>query len=161
MVLMKAKDIEKLFIAIVGTEAAGLIGAFYTMPAISGWYAHIVKPAFMPPPWVFGPVWTTLYLLMGISLFLIWRPGYRHKKVRHAIWIYLLQLVLNVLWTIIFFAWFNPTAALAEIVLLWGMIIATMVVFWHHSRSAVWLLVPYLAWVTFAMFLNYQIVLLN
>lgn len=158
---MHAKDRTKLLVSIAVCEGVGIIGGLYTSPAITTWYATLTKPLLNPPGWVFGPVWTLLYLLMGISLFLLLKIGYFKKKIRHAVWVFMIQLGLNLLWSIIFFGWHNPAAALAEIVLLWGMILATIIVFWRISRPAALLLLPYILWVTFAAYLNYQILVLN
>ncbi len=158
---MHVKDRTKLLASIAVCEGVGIIGGLYTSPAITTWYATLTKPLLNPPGWVFGPVWTLLYLLMGVSLFLLLRIGYFKKKIRHAVWVFMIQLGLNLLWSIIFFGWHNPAAALAELVLLWGMILTTIIVFWRISRTAAILLLPYILWVTFAGYLNYQILVLN
>ena len=158
----------KLIIAIVVSELAGIIGSVFTTPSIAGWYTGIVKPALNPPAWIFGPVWTVLYALMGISLFLIWkdysliRANKRIVRIwRWAIFFFFVQLVLNTLWSIIFFGLHSPGGALVEIVFLWLAILATIIVFAKISKPAAWLLVPYILWVSFAMYLNYAIWVLN
>jgi translocator protein len=166
---MKINNIFKLIIAIAVSEGAGLIGAFFTAPAIeSGWYATLVKPALNPPAWVFGPVWTTLFALMGVSLFLVWKQHpYKLENVRMLqIWkigiaAFFVQLVLNTLWSIIFFGLHSPGGALIEIVFLWLAILATIIAFAKISKPASWLLLPYILWVSFAMHLNYVIWALN
>lgn len=145
----------KLLIAIVICEGAGLIGSFFTIASVNTWYITLNKPFFNPPSWVFGPVWTILYLLMGISLYLVWG----NKKISLK-WFWI-QLILNSLWSIIFFGLKNPTFAFFGIVLLWLAIAMTIKSFWKHNKTASWLLVPYLLWVTFASVLNLSIVLLN
>ena len=155
------KDIWKLVVAIVVSEATGVIGSVFTAPAIKGWYATLVRPELSPPNWVFAPVWTTLFALMGIAAFLIWRKGLSRREVRVALAIFLGQLVLNTLWSVIFFGLQNPGAALVEIVVLWFAILATMIAFYKVSRPAVWLLLPYILWVSFAVYLNYAIWVLN
>lgn len=151
----------KLFFAIVISEAAGIIGSLFTASAIPGWYAGLVKPEFNPPNWVFGPVWTTLYALMGIAAFLVWKRGSERREVKTALAIFVGQLALNTLWSIIFFGLNNPGAAFIEIILLWIAIAITIAVFAKISRAAAWLLVPYLLWVSFAGYLNYAIWALN
>lgn len=151
----------KFIIAIVVSELAGIIGSFFTTPAINGWYSTLVKPALNPPSWVFGPVWTTLFALMGIAAFLIWKKGLEQKRVKIALGIFLGQLVLNTLWSIIFFGLKSPGAAFIEITFLWLAILATIIAFAKLSKPAAWLLAPYILWVSFAAYLNYSIWMLN
>lgn len=151
----------KLIVALAISQLAGIIGAIFTTPAIDGWYAGIVKPALNPPSWIFGPVWTTLFVLMGIAAFLVWRKGLERRDVKIALGIFLGQLVLNTLWSIIFFGMQSPGAAFIEIIFLWLAILATIVTFAKISRPAAWLLVPYILWVSFASYLNYAIWMLN
>ncbi|MDZ4243482.1 MAG: TspO/MBR family protein [Candidatus Doudnabacteria bacterium] len=146
--------------------SAGAIGSVFTAPSIAGWYAGLVRPALNPPAWVFGPVWTTLFALMGVSAWLIWkrldsRLRGNDKRIKIALGIFLGQLVLNTLWSIIFFGLNSPGGALIEIVFLWLAILATIVAFYKISKPAAWLLVPYILWVSFAMYLNYAIWTLN
>jgi translocator protein len=142
-------------------EAVGVVGALVTRPAIPVWYAALRKPALAPPNWVFGPVWTALFVAMGIAAFLVWRAGWRAPAVRQALWLFGLQLGLNALWSILFFGQRAPGAALVDIVALWLAIAATIAAFARVSRSAAWLLVPYLLWVSFAVYLNAMIWWLN
>ena len=158
---MKLNNFLKLVIAIAVSEAAGVIGSVFTISAIPNWYAGLVKPALNPPNWVFGPVWTTLYALMGIAAFLVWRNGCERKDVRVALGVFGIQLFLNAIWSIIFFGLQSPGGALVEIVFLWLAIVWTIVVFYKISRPAAWLLVPYILWVSFASYLNYSIWVLN
>lgn len=163
---MKINNTFKLIIAIVVSELAGIIGSVFTAPSIAGWYAGIVKPAINPPAWVFGPVWTTLFALMGIAAFLVWSSYTRasadkKKGVKVALILFGGQLVLNTLWSIIFFGLHSPGGAFIEIVFLWLAIIATIVAFAKISKPAAWLLLPYILWVSFAMYLNYAIWALN
>lgn len=134
----------KLVVAVVGAQAAGIIGAVFTTPAIPVWYAALEKPAFNPPAWVFAPVWTTLFFLMGIAAFLVWQKGLKRKEVRVALLLFVLQLGLNTLWSIIFFGLRSPGGALVEIVFLWLAIAATIVLFYKISKPAAWLLAPYI-----------------
>ena len=159
---MKINNFFKLVIAIGVSLGAGVIGSFFTAPAVqSGWYIGIVKPALNPPAWVFGPVWTTLFALMGIAAFLVWKKGLDRRDVKIALGIFLGQLVLNTFWSIIFFGLHSPGGALIEIVFLWLAIRSTIVAFYKISKPAAWLLVPYILWVSFAMYLNYSIWMLN
>jgi len=156
---MRLNNFFKLVIAVVVSELAGIIGSVFTTPSIAGWYAGIVKPAFNPPSWVFGPVWITLYFLMGISLWLVWKSNAVPK--RKAMWLFAVQLVLNTAWSIIFFGLHSPGGALVEIVFLWLAILPTIIAFYKISKPAAWLLVPYILWVSFASYLNYAIWSLN
>jgi len=171
---MRINNLFKLVIAIGISLGAGVIGAFFTAPAVQSiWYAELMKPALNPPTWVFGPVWTTLFALMGIAAFLIWRKydkltlsgveglANRKKQIKIALGIFFAQLVLNTLWSIIFFGLYSPGGALVEIVFLWLAILATIVAFYKISKPATWLLLPYILWVSFAVYLNYSIYVLN
>lgn len=158
---MKIPRLIQMLIAIVIAESAGVVGSLFTASSVNGWYAEIVRPVFTPPAWVFGPVWTILFALMGIASFLIWEKGIHRTDVKCAIGIYVGQLVLNVLWSVIFFGLRSPGGAFIEIVFLWCGILITIVMFSRISRIAGWLLVPYIIWVSFAMYLNYAIWVLN
>ncbi|MDQ5928028.1 MAG: hypothetical protein QG633_466 [Patescibacteria group bacterium] len=158
---MNARTFLKLVVAVVVTQLAGIIGSLFTFSAIPTWYATLTKPELNPPSWVFGPVWTTLYLLMGVSAFLIWQKGWARKDVKIALSVYGVQLVLNALWSIVFFGMQNPGLALVNIALLFVSIVATMVLFYKISRPAMYLLIPYILWVSFASYLNYAIYALN
>lgn len=153
--------VTQFFTAIAVCLLAGFIGSIFTTSAIPTWYAGLVKPALNPPAWVFGPVWTVLYILMGIALYLVWSRGWEHKNVQVATAIFAVQLVLNVLWSYLFFGMQAPYFALIEIVLLWIAIVMTVAAFYRVSVSAALLLVPYLLWVSFAAYLNYGIYALN
>ena len=150
-----------LIISIVICQFAGLIGSVFTVRSISTWYTALVKPAFNPPNWLFGPVWTLLYLLMGISLYLVWQKGTSDVHVKIALLIFAVQLVLNILWSILFFGMQSPMLGLIEIVLLWVFILLTITNFYHISKPASYLLIPYILWVSFAAVLNLSIFLLN
>lgn len=151
----------KLLAAIVICNLAGIIGSLVTTTGEGSWYAAIEKPPFNPPGFVFGPVWTTLYILMGISLYLIWMEGTGRREVRLALIFFSTQLVLNALWTFLFFGLQSPFLGLVEIIILWLFIVATIVAFYRFNKTAAFLMVPYLAWVTFAAFLTYSIWILN
>ncbi|MCX6735199.1 MAG: tryptophan-rich sensory protein [Candidatus Peregrinibacteria bacterium] len=158
---MKLSNPLKAAICIIGCEAAGMVGTFFTIAAISTWYVTLTKPALNPPNWIFGPVWTTLYALMGIAAFLIWKKGIEKKEVKSALGIFGLQLILNMIWTPIFFGLKNTGAAYAIIVAMWFAIICTMIKFYKINRTATYLLIPYILWVSFAAYLNLSIWLLN
>jgi translocator protein len=155
------KKIIRLVIAIALCELAGVIGALFTSPSIPGWYAGLVKPSFNPPNGVFGPVWTTLYALMGIAAWLIYEKGLKGAKVHRALSIFVAQLIVNVLWSIMFFGAHQILGAFVLIVTLWLLIAATMQLFWKVSKAAAALLVPYLIWVSFAAVLNVMLYVLN
>ena len=150
-----------LIVWVVLCQLAGGIGSLFTSSAIPDWYASLVRPAIAPPNWIFGPVWTTLYLLMGIAAWLVWRRRGEVPVAKIGLTIFGVQLVLNSLWSILFFGLHSPEAAFVEIIFLWIAIVATIVWFAKVSKSAAWLLVPYLAWVSFAAYLNYQFYVLN
>lgn len=156
---MKLKNYSKLVISIAVCELAGIIGSVFTVSEIPTWFATLAKPSWNPPGWLFGPVWVTLYALMGISLWLIWKSSSKEKG--RAMWLFAIQLVLNALWTPVFFGAHSLGNALAVIVLLWAAIVLTITVFKRISRPAAWLLVPYILWVSFAAYLNYTIWMLN
>lgn len=151
----------KLVSAIVISEFAGALGSIFTAPSITGWYAALTKPEFSPPNWVFGPVWITLYALMGSAAFLIWKKGLGRQDVKIALCIFLGQLVLNTFWSFIFFSLRSPVGAFVEIIFLWLAILATIFAFAKISKLAAWLLLPYIVWVTFAAYLNYSIWVIN
>ena len=155
------KDLSKLIVCVVGCELVGLLGVPFTASAIPTWYAGLHKPFFAPPNWIFGPVWTLLYLLMGISLYLIWKQGLDKKKVKTAVLFFLAQLTLNFIWSPIFFGLRAPMLGLVTIVAMVAVIAMTMKKFYPLSRLAFYLLVPYLLWVSFATVLNAAIVVLN
>lgn len=152
------KNLLKLSLSVSLCLGAGILGSIFTFsaPPAGGltWYATLNKPAFSPPNWIFGPVWTVLYVLMGISLYLVWTK----KKVPSVFWI---QLILNALWSIIFFGMTNPILALVDIAVLWIAIVLTIKAFSKINKLAGNLLIPYLIWVSFASILNLAIVMLN
>jgi tryptophan-rich sensory protein len=140
--------------------AAGGIGAFATTPEIAGWYKTIKKPSWNPPDYVFGPVWTTLYIMMAIAAWLVWKPG-GFKAATVPLTLFAVQLLLNTAWSFIFFGQHQIGWALVDIVLLWVAIVATTISFFSHSTLASWLMIPYLLWVSFATALNFTIWRLN
>ncbi len=158
---MSLKKLGQLIIAIGACEFAGAVGSLFTFNAISGWYSTLQKPVLNPPSWIFAPVWTTLYALMGISAFLVYQKGWQRKEVKRALGIFGIQLFLNVIWSIIFFGLHLSGLALIDIVLLWIAILITIIAFTKISKPAAWLLLPYLVWVSFATYLNFAIFYLN
>lgn len=167
------RDLLRLAVSIVIPLIAGAVGAIFTSESIATWYQTIEKPSFTPPNWLFGPVWTTLYLLMGLSLFLVWRGLTSSSSTtttflenRHSVKIVTFiafgtQLILNVLWSFLFFGLRSPQLAFAEIIMLLTSIAVTIVIFSEISKLAAVLMLPYAGWVTLASFLNLQIWLLN
>jgi translocator protein len=150
-----------LIASILLCQMAGLIGTVFTASAIPTWYATLIRPSFSPPNYIFGPVWTTLYTLMGISFYLVIKKGLKTKKVKVAVKIFLIHLFLNAIWSIIFFGMKNLGLAFIEIMVMWVFILLTMYKFWKVSKWSTYLLVPYLMWVSFAAFLNFTIWRLN
>lgn len=151
----------KLVLSILICQIAGITGALFTAGSVSGWYATLIKPSFNPPDSVFAPVWTVLYLLMGISMFLIWKEGLRNKEVRNAFILFIVQLVFNTLWTIIFFGAQSVTGGFIVILILWILILICIFRFLRISKTAGMLLIPYFFWVAFAAVLNCYIMILN
>lgn len=151
----------KLFISILIPLLVGAISGYFTSSGVNGWFAVANKPWFNPPNWIFAPVWTTLYLLMGIALFLVWRSEADKTIKQTAIILFAVQLTLNFFWSIIFFKLQQPGWAFAEIICMWVIILLTILWFGKISSTAAWLLVPYISWVSFAVILNYSIWRLN
>ena len=149
----------KLIISIVLPQVAGGLGALVTISSVGSWYQTINKPSFTPPSWLFGPAWTTLYLLMGIAMFLIWKSDHSQKKT--ALWLFGIQLFLNGIWSPAFFGLESPILGLVVIVPLWVMILVCIKVFFPINKTAAYLMIPYLMWVSFATALNASIWYLN
>ncbi|MDD5181652.1 MAG: tryptophan-rich sensory protein [Candidatus Nanoarchaeia archaeon] len=154
-------DAIKLIISLFFPIYAGVFGAIITSFTVTTWYAALNKPFFSPPGWIFGPVWTILYILMGVSLFLVWRKGINSEAARMAIAIFACQLAVNMFWSFAFFGFMAPLVALVTILLLWGLILLMIVNFYHISKAAAIMNIPYLLWVSFATILNIAIVVLN
>ncbi len=148
--------------AILLCEAAGILGTFFTASQIQTWYlTELIRPSFSPPNWLFGPVWTILYALMGISLFLVWEQKKRNKEWQGAITIFFVQLFLNAIWTPIFFGMHALGFAFGVIIAMWLAIVLTIIVFYRQKKVAGYLLIPYLLWASFASVLNGAIWYLN
>lgn len=150
-----------LLLFIIVAQSAGLLGSLFTFSAIPTWYATLDKPFFSPPNYLFGPVWTTLYTLMGISAYLIFRRFQFGKKAKLFWQVYWTQLILNTLWSILFFGFKEPGLAFVEIGALWYFIVRTIQESKKLNNAASYLLYPYLAWVSFASLLNLGIYMLN
>jgi tryptophan-rich sensory protein len=157
---MKPKT-TKLILSIIICQLAGIFGSIFTSSSIPTWYTTLQKPSFTPPNWLFAPVWITLYTLMGISLYLVWNKGLNNKKVKNALYLFGLQLILNAVWSFLFFGLRSPLLGLVEIVFLWIFIALTIVKFYEISKAAGLLLIPYMVWVTIALMLNYYVWILN
>ncbi len=158
---MKINKIIKLIISIILCQLAGLIGSFFTTPAIPTWYQTLIKPIFTPPEWLFAPVWISLYFLMGISLFLVWLRKKEDSRVGQALLIFFVQLVLNAFWSISFFGFRSPLMGFINIIFLWLAILWTMQKFLKISNLSGLLMLPYFLWVSFAAVLNFAILILN
>jgi benzodiazapine receptor len=153
-------DGAALAVTLAASAAAQGLGAWFTSRSVLTWYPALVKPAWTPPDWVFGPVWSALYVLMGVAAWLVWRERTRHSA-GPALALYAGQLVVNVAWSWLFFGLRSPGAALMGIGVLWIAILATVAAFWRPRRLAAWLLMPYLVWVTYAAALNWALWRLN
>ncbi|MCX8118388.1 MAG: tryptophan-rich sensory protein [Desulfobacterota bacterium] len=150
----------KLAASLLLCQLAGLIGSLFTTPAIPTWYEALKKPPFTPPNWVFTPVWIGLFVMMGISLFLVWQRK-DHPRARAGLVFFFVQLGFNTLWSIAFFGLRSPLLGLIDILLLWPAILLTIYLFFQVSRWAGFLLLPYHLWVSFAAVLNYALYILN
>ena len=166
---MNRTNTLKLIFFVILCEIIGSIGAIFTTPNIPTWYATLTKPFFSPPNFLFAPVWTTLFLLMGISLYIVWNKKENLKKKgkkfnlqrKIALWLFGIQFALNVLWSYLFFGLRNPLFGFIGIVALWLSIIVTIVYFYKVDKKSAYLLMPYILWVSFAMLLNYFVMILN
>ncbi|WOK08247.1 TspO/MBR family protein [Imperialibacter roseus] len=153
--------IIRVAVSIIVCLAVGALSGIATSSSVSTWYTTLNKPPFNPPNWLFAPVWTLLYAMMGVAAGLVWSGAKESIGVKLALGLFVGQLLLNSLWSVLFFGLRNPTAALVEIVVLWVAILLTINRFYLISKTAAWLLVPYLIWVSFAALLNASIVILN
>ncbi len=151
----------KLLSSVLFCELIGLISTSFTITSIPTWYAGLIKPPFSPPNWIFGPVWTILYCLMGIAAYLVWEKGIKIRKVKIALKYFLIQLFFNFIWSPLFFGFHLPLIALFDIFILLVMIVIIMKQFHGISKLAFYLLIPYLLWVSFATLLNLSVVVLN
>lgn len=155
------KDLRMLVLFIVICELAGFIGSIFTTSSIPTWYSALAKPSFSPPNWLFFPVWTILYLMMGISAYLVWAFDIGKKSVMGSLMLFFGQLCLNTLWSVVFFGMRSVLGGFIVIIALWFAIAYTIVSFGKISRDAAYMLFPYIMWVTFATILNFALLLLN
>ena len=155
------KNLPKILIAVAVCLGIGFFSGFATQSSIGTWYVTLNKPSFNPPNWIFAPVWTLLYILMGIAAGIVWSKGYYHKWVKTAMYHFIFQLLFNGLWSIVFFGFRSPGFALIVILILLVLIILTYKWFKIVSNLAAYLLIPYLLWVSFATILNFSIWQLN
>lgn len=144
---------------VLASLAAGFFGSFFTMDQITTWYAALTKPSWTPPNWVFGPVWTTLYVLMGVAAYLVSRSKKLGKTL--VLWLFFAHLIVNALWSIVFFGLHELELAFGIIVLLWALIALLMRLYWRYARVATYLMIPYLLWVSYATTLNLGFIFLN
>ncbi len=158
---MTKNNFWKLVGSIAMCQGAGVVGSFFTVSAIGSWYQFLNKPAFSPPNWLFGPVWITLYALMGISFYLVWSGGLNKKGVKFALGFFVAHLFVNASWSIVFFGLHNISLAFAVILILLAMIVVLIKLFRPLNRLASNLLIPYLVWVSIATILNYSLLVLN
>ncbi len=158
---MSTADIIKLIVSIIACEGAGALGAVFTTPAIPRWYKTLKKPSFTPPNRAFGPVWITLYLLMAVAVFFVWSMGLDQSNLLTAFIIFWVQLILNILWSFIFFGRKSLLGGFIAIVILWILILVNIIFFFRVSLVAGALLIPYIIWVTIASNLNFQVWKLN
>jgi len=158
---MKLNNVTKLAFSIALCLSIGFVGSVFTTPAISTWYASLNKPFFSPPNWIFSPVWTILFILMGISFYLLWENGFKTTQAKIARTFFMMQLGFNASWSMIFFGLKSPLFAFMEIILLWVAVWFTIVSFRNISKTSAYPLIPYLAWVSFAAVLNFAIYVMN
>lgn len=154
------KNLYKLIISLVTPLLVGYFGSLFTSTSLDSWYPALKKPIFNPPNWIFAPVWTTLFILIGLSFYLIWKKGYS-KESKPAFFVYFIQLFFNLLWSFFFFGLKSPFLGLLDIIVLLIFIIINIYLFYRISKISAYLLVPYLLWVSFASILNLSIFILN
>jgi len=151
----------KLAASVLLCVIVGSLGSLVTITGPGSWYATLQKPFFAPPNWVFAPVWITLFVLMGGALYLVWESGTERRDVQVALGVFGVQFLLNVLWSVLFFGLQSPLLGLADILLLWIMIVVTIWAFYRVKKLAAYLLIPYIAWVSLASVLNGAIYFMN
>ena len=151
----------RFIISIMIPLMVGAIAGFFTGESVNSWYVNVNKPSFNPPSWLFAPVWTALYLMMGIAFCLGWKAAVTDELKKQAMTLYAVQLFINFIWSFIFFYLQQPGWAMVDFVLMWIMILLTVIWFGKIAPVAAWLLVPYICWVSFAALLNYSIWKLN
>jgi len=155
------KNWLKLVLCIIGVELVGILSSFLSLGSLDIWYSSLIRPSFNPPSWIFGPVWTILYAMIGASLYFFMMSKGKKKDKKTAYWIFGIQILLNFIWSPIFFGMHNIFLAVIVIALLWLAIIFTFLAFYKISKTSAWLLVPYWFWVSFASILNFSLWMLN
>jgi len=155
------KNIFYFLFFIIIAQFAGIVGSLFTSSSVDTWYQEISRPPFTPPGWLFAPVWISLYILMGISAYLVWKKGAEKKEVKKALVVFFIQLVLNSIWSLLFFGLQLILIAFIEILLLWIVLLFMIVRFYSVSKTAGLLQIPYLLWVSFAAILNFSFAVLN
>jgi len=158
---MTGKKISYFVIAVAICLLAGYVGSYYTTPSLPTWYAGLQKPDFTPPSWVFALVWTILYILMGISLYLIVESGLKNQEVKLGLIFFIFQLLVNVGWSFFFFGLHSTFFGFMAVVLLWAVLLCTILQLFRFSIPAALILIPYFIWVSFAGYLTYAIMILN
>jgi tryptophan-rich sensory protein len=158
---MTSKFFVRVFLALGICLFIGFLGSLATQTSIGGWYLQLDKPSFNPPNWIFGPVWTVLYILMGIAAGIVWNKGFYHKWVQIALYHFGFQLLLNASWSLLFFGLMEPFWALLDIIALFIVLLLTIKWFKIVNKTAAYLLIPYAIWVAFAAVLNFEIWRLN
>lgn len=157
---LNRRDVFSLLVWLGIVAIVAIAGGMVTQPGLDEWYESLNKPAFHPPNWIFGPVWTALYVMMAVAAWMVWRrrdEASQRRAVHFFAAIFIIQLVLNILWSVLFFGWRSPMFAFFEICVLWVAVATTVALSFRHNRSAGWLLVPYLGWASFALILNLMI----
>ncbi|MBI3379409.1 tryptophan-rich sensory protein [Candidatus Gottesmanbacteria bacterium] len=155
------KRIKKLLVFNTILGVAGLVSSGVFLPEIYGWYSTLQKPLFAPPRWFFGSAWTIFFLLMVVSVYLVWEKGIKNKKIKDALVYFSIQLILEFIWRFLFFDRHELLFSSVEIILLWFAVLLTIIKFWKVSKTAAYLLIPYILWVSYIAFLNYSIFKLN
>jgi len=156
-----SSEIGRLASSLIIVLLVGFLGSLATTPELATWYVTLAKPVWTPPNSWFGPIWTTLYILMGIALYLVWREGLDRKDVKLAILVFAVQLVLNLLWSVVFFSLHSLLGGLILVIALWIGILVNIIVFYRINKPAGLILIPYIVWVSIATYLNFSVYLLN
>ena len=155
------KKVLKFIISIIICQSAGIFGSLFTFEAVPDWYITLEKPFFAPPNWIFGPVWIILYFLMGVSLYIVWKDELKSKTRNVFFVVFAIQLILNALWSLLFFGLKSPLLGLIDILILDVMLVVTIFYATRVSKYAAMLLIPYMVWIIIASVLNYAILVLN
>ena len=159
--MQQKSNIIRFIIALILCEGAGIVGSLFTVSAIKDWYVNLNKLFFSPPNWLFGPAWTLFYFLMALALYWIWQKGLSNKSVLFAFWIFIVQLAVNAIWSVLFFGLRSPILGLVDIVVMWLLIVYNIYLFYKIDKKAGLILIPYWLWVTFAAMLNFAVWQLN